>query len=426
VVLFQARSPWQYAAAAAAALSRFEAAALIPLLFLSNVLYLSPTGAGGRRFWKHAVLAVLASVPFLTWAGLGTMRGSGVSSYMEIMGGMGWNFAPGFLAICYREPFAGWFLAGFDRGPSVLLMALLAGVPTAVGVFAGLRKFRREASLMLGFLGLSTAVIVLFGVDKSRYVYPTEWIVLLFFAVGALQLFEGGFRLLEERLPESAGLPALVVAVLLLAAVLTHWGRTVAEYAHTTPLAVDLLYTGIASSLVLVASLGKMRRGAGGRFRWAACCLFLALITPLVVGGIAAKERGLFAIRYANYSSYLLAGWLEENLAPEERVVLLHPTHVRYLTDLGAERLEKFSKLRADTAAEMAAEMVEKGLTHVAYTYRRPAKNPADEFYDRKKNLALALTFRDGGEIAGFERVATLPLPEMLNRSPVQIYRVVP
>jgi hypothetical protein len=69
--------------------------------------------------------------------------------------------------------------------------------------------------------------------------------------------------------------------------------------------------------------------------------------------------------------------------------------------------------------------MKEKGLTHVAYTYRRPARNPAAEFYDRKKKTALALAFQDGGEIAGFERVATLPLPEMLNRPPVRIYRVV-
>jgi hypothetical protein len=70
--------------------------------------------------------------------------------------------------------------------------------------------------------------------------------------------------------------------------------------------------------------------------------------------------------------------------------------------------------------------MREKGLTYVAYTYRRPARNPAAEFYDRKKKAALALAFQGGGEIAGFELVATLPLPEMLDRPPVRIYRVMP
>ena len=55
---------------------------------------------------------------------------------------------------------------------------------------------------------------------------------------------------------------------------------------------------------------------------------------------------------------------------------------------------------------------------------RRPARNPAAEFYDRKKKTALAQVFESGGEGAGFERVATLDLPEILDRSPVQVYRV--
>ena len=68
LVLFQARSPWQYAAAAAAALSRSEAATLIPVLFLLN-------WAHDRRFWKHAALAALASIPFLAWVARGRDAG---------------------------------------------------------------------------------------------------------------------------------------------------------------------------------------------------------------------------------------------------------------------------------------------------------------------------------------------------------------
>ena len=47
-------------------------------------------------------------------------------------------------------------------------------------------------------------------------------------------------------------------------------------------------------------------------------------------------------------------------------------------------------------AAELAVEMKENGLTHAAYTYRRPARNPAAKFYDRKKKIALALAFHAG------------------------------
>jgi hypothetical protein len=152
----------------------------------------------------------------------------------------------------------------------------------------------------------------------------------------------------------------------------------------------------------------------------------MAVLTPVLAGGIASKQVELFKVYYANYSSYLLAPWLEENLGPRDRIVLLHPTHVRFLTDLGPERFEKFLKMRAENAAELAAEMRDKGLTHVAYTYRHRATNPAAELYNRRKKTYLAEEFRGGGEVAGFEHLATLPLPEMLGRSAVQVYRVAP
>ena len=158
----------------------------------------------------------------------------------------------------------------------------------------------------------------------------------------------------------------------------------------------------------------------------AACCLFMALVTPVVAGGIAAKQRGLFQIYYANYSSHLLAPWLEENLGPRDRVVLLHPTHIRHLTSLESGRFEKFLRMEAENAAELATEMREKGLTHVAYTYRRRVTNPASRFYYRRKKTYLAEEFRGGGEVAGFEHLATLAAAGDPGSLAVQVYRVLP
>ena len=42
-----------------------------------------------------------------------------------------------------------------------------------------------------------------------------------------------------------------------------------------------------------------------------------------------------------------------------------------------------------------------------------------------KEEYYLAEEFRSGGEVPGFRHVATIPLPEILNRPPVQIYRVI-
>ncbi len=412
LVLFQARSPWQYAAAAAAALSRYEAAMLIPVIFLLN-------WRAERRFWKHAVMSGLASLPRLAWFAAGAIRGSGGSFYLEVMKGIGWTIAPGFLLTSIREPFAGWFVGG---GVLIVPFLVLAVVPTVAGIAVGLREFRREAIAMLGFLGLSAAVIVLFGSEKPRYVYPTVWIVQLFFAAGALSLLEAGFRRLAPRLASGAQLAIVLAAAALWLLALGPWLWYMGRLPHIGPFAADLLFLALALGLVGI-QLWRIRRE---RLWLAACGLFLALLTPVVAGGIASKELGLFQIYYANYSSYLLAPWLEENLGPRARVVLLHPTHIRYLTELDRGRFEKFLKMGAENAAELAAEMREKGLTHVAYTYRYRVTTPIAGFHYRRKKTHLAEEFREGGEVAGFEHLATLPLPEFLDRSPVQIYRVLP
>jgi hypothetical protein len=162
------------------------------------------------------------------------------------------------------------------------------------------------------------------------------------------------------------------------------------------------------------------------RLRLTASCLFLIVVTPVVVGGIAAKERGLFGIYYANYSAYLLAPWLEESLGPSDRIVLLPKSQMEYLTDLDSRRFERFVGMQADTTAELATEMREKGFTHVAFTFRHPGRNAASLLYNRKRKYYLAEEFRSGGEVAGFEHLATLPLPEILDQDPVQVYRVLP
>jgi hypothetical protein len=412
LVLFHRRSPWQYLAAAGAALSRSEASTLILVLFVLN-------WRADRRFWRHMALASLAAVPMLAWTAAGAVRGSGAGFYLELMKGMGWAAAPGFLLSCVQEPFAGWFVGG---GVLLAPFLVLAVAPTLVGVVIGLREFRREAIAMLAFFGLSVAVIVLFGIEKPRYTYPSGWILLFFFATGALYLLETGFRHLDARLASRSGtsIALMVAASALFLLVVLLWVWYMARLPHVAPFAADLLFLALALGLVRT-QLWRIRQH---RLWIATCGLFLAFLTPVVAGGIASKQLGLFQIRYANYSSHLLAPWLEENLGPRDRVVLLHPTHIRFLTDLGPERFQKFLKMEAENAAELAVEMREKGLTHVAYTYRRQATNPAANFYYRRKKTHLAEEFRGGGQVAGFEHLATLPLPEILDRSAVQIYRV--
>jgi hypothetical protein len=373
------------------------------------------------RFWRHLGLAALASFPFLAWVGLGALSGSGGSFYFSLMSEMAWEFPPRFLVLCFKEPFRGWYS---PSGPRAALGVLVVGVPLLAGVWFALREFRREAIAMLGFVVLSTVTIVLFGVNKPRYVHPTQWIPLFFFVLG-------GFRLLQRlSRPLGQGLPFRTRPVLVTAAALL-WGssfalgfRALGRQSAVVPLAGDLAFLALCLVLVVVG-VGRVARRPPG-MGIAAACLFLALLTPLVAGGIGAKQDVLFKIHYANYSSRLLATWLEENLGAGDRIVLLPRSHMLHLTNLDPRQLAVFANLEAENLDELVSEMRANGLTHAAYTYRRPAKTADESYYYRTKKTHLAEFFRSGGEVQGFEKVATLELPDVLERSAVQVYRLLP
>lgn len=405
---------WQYAAAGAAALSRYEAGMLIPVLFLAN------TWRAERR-GLHLALAALAASGCVVWAALGLLAGSGGGFYLELMEGMGWQPAPAFLLRSLQEPFEGWYVARWAWLP---VAVVVVGGPVAAGLRLGVRRFPREALTMAGFWALCVLTIVAFGVNKARYVYATQWIPLFFWAAGAVWLGRAGARALaarRERLP----LPLLGAGAGALAALaLALWLARLARQEHVVPLALDL--AGLAGALALAAVAVRSALSAveaGPARRVAGLALALALV-PLVAGGLSGKLHALYKIHHANHSAWLLAGWLEENLRDDDRVVLLPRSHVQHLTGLDAARMELFSSMPAETPAELARVMRARGLTLVAYTDRGDVDDPAEAYYHRIKNADLADHFAGGGPVPGFDLVATIPLPEGLGRRPVQVYRL--
>jgi hypothetical protein len=415
MLLLQARSPWQYAAAGAAALSRYEAAMLIPVLFLCNAV-------AERRLWRHLVLAALATSGVLAWTALGALHGSGGTSYLDLMQGMAFRPATDFFERSFKEPFRGWY----RESPGGLALFLgVIGVPLAAGVRAGWREFPREAAALVGFFAACVCTIVVFGINKARYVYPTEWIPLFFFAAGLVRLCDAGARRLAAA-PSALALGAAAAAGGAWLFLGRRWAIQLATTRGAQPAALDLAFAAflVGCAALWFASTAAARRP---RLAYAACALAaLAVLTPTLAGGIHAKRKELWKVYYWNWPSYVAGLWLERNLGPEERAVAVSPTHVRHATELRTEQVLGFAALRAESAGELAAELRARGVRYALYTWRKPNETPSDEYYDKKLKAYLGDAFRAGAPVAGFEHVATLPLPPELRRDPVQVYRVLP
>jgi hypothetical protein len=416
-VLFAARSPWQYVAAGAAALSRYEAAALLAIFAAANVLE-------DRRVVRHFTLAALAGVPFVAWLALGVLGGSGAAFYAADMERMGFTPAPHVLATLLKEAYRGWWSDA--PGPDLPLFLLAAALPTLAGVVVGWRRFRRETVALLVYLAVTVAVVVLLGIDKARYLYPVLWIPQLFFAAG---LLAGGARIAaSERVPAwalgaLAGLGAAASAFLA-----RHWVRKLLATPPETSAWPDLVLLPLLSALALAALAGGLAvRPARARLSAAAAAAVgFAASFPLLAGGLEGRQNEWFKTRFANYGYVLSARWLEEHLAPGERFVAANRQHYLFLGAFDPSQIATFYELDAADPAALAAELRARGVTYLVATWRKPVAQSIDQVYERKFKWFLVDPFTEGAPVAGFEHVAAIELPAHLKHPPLQIYRVLP
>jgi hypothetical protein len=342
---------------------------------------------------------------------------------MDLMAGMGWNKATDFLLTAWKEPFYGWY---DDPGatPRFALFLVAVVAPVGLGAAAGLRRVPRVMAPLLAFAVLSVGAIVGFGISKARYVYPSQWILLLLWAWGALCAAALGLRTLGPRLPAAAAGGAAVLAaaggVALQADAL---GPFLAE-PRVTPLALELGFGAVLLAILAVGLFDVFARR--GRLGLAAGLAVLALAGPIVTGSLQRKIRIQTKSYYGNYSAVVASRWLAANLAPGERALTQHASQIRFLGELPRDRVASYSGMDAADLPALRAEMRQRGLTHALYTWRKPVQTPSDAYYYRRLRSDLAELFKDGGPVEGFAHVATLPLPDALERDPVQVYRLLP
>jgi hypothetical protein len=150
------------------------------------------------------------------------------------------------------------------------------------------------------------------------------------------------------------------------------------------------------------------------------------LLVPLALGGVLRSQALYAQVRDFDRGVLAPAEWLGTHLASDERVAIVHTSQVLWVTDLRPRQVVAYGTFAANDLAELRDEMRARRITHAAWTWRRPAQNSGQEFYDDRKNVALAEAFRSGEPVSGFELVATLPAPKRLGQPPARIYRLKP
>lgn len=424
-VLDRRRSSWKWAAAFAAALSRYEAAVLIPVLCVAD-------WAETRRFWAPALRAAAASSGVLVWTALGALQGSGGGWYLEFMESMGFQPALGFFARQLEEPFAGWYMPGL-RGLPILAVAV--GGPLAVGIVQGVRRFGRDGWVLLAFWGLCTCVVVAFGVDKARYVHHTQWIPLFFWIAGILYGIPWALRRLAALPPRLRGAARVATALAGVAAAIL-WVHRIATQPSLGSAWLELLLLVPALGLVaawvyreLHAPSALAAAGEGSPGRAARATVAIAAVVALgvaVAGGVAGRQREIVDMYWDNASSHVLAPWLEANLEEGEKAVILPVSHVVFLSGLPRDVFVRFADFEAEGPLGLAEAMRAQGARYAIWTHRGRVRKPSHHYYYRAKRQDLAELFREGGPVPGFFHVATLPVPEEAEESDVQIYALGP
>jgi len=169
VVLALRGTRWAYVTAAAASLTRYEAAALIPALVLQD--WLRTTGPRRLRslLWGAASAAGLG-----LWMAHSVLRSAAVNPYVEeIIRDRGnlLAFVGGSLRLATD------FLPGAVVEGARWHRVVLAGalVLAGAGWLLLLRRHRARLTVLLGFLGAYTVIHTLFPTYVSRYTFPILW-----------------------------------------------------------------------------------------------------------------------------------------------------------------------------------------------------------------------------------------------------------
>lgn len=408
------RSPWAYVFAGLCALTRYEMAILLAVVFVAET-YRTP-----RHWFRIGLKCTAAGVPFLIWFGLSVfVPVEGNPYFDEIVSASVWGVASNMVSsLPVSRPIAVAFIA----------------LAWTVGLVAAFRQNAPAALGVVALMVLYTAAHVYYGRAMAlvRYTYPVLWVTPLLTTVAFRELF-------IRFLPWVEYMSARVqwVFAVLVGALGSLWiVRTLRIFPGQFPTtAMETMYWYLGWSVLLVGGVGAVAfywaSGVPLRQRIMVSVVALASVSmPFILGApvLATREARV----YWEKAEYVVAAeWLAENLEDEEGVVMpLRHQMLDHMPNIDLERVTAYSEFEAETHDAFVEEMDARGIRYAAFVYRaeRPT-DPEAPWYGRAlqnyhaNKVHLMDPFREGAAVPGFEKVATIPPPHPQLNDPTHVYR---
>lgn len=409
------RPRWAYVFAGLCALARYELAVLLAVVFIVQV-YREPA-----LWFRTGLLCTLAGLPFLVWFGLSLLVAPEGNPYLGEMvrasvGSVVWNKLYSF--------------------PTPTLMMAFIGLGATLGVAAA---FVRAPSVALGvvaFFVLYTAAHYVYGRPLDRYGYAVLWVLPLFVTVAFHVLFLWGRTVVERLGPWAialaAGALAIAASYLIARALSGLQGSFASVDVAPGGLAAPVWYLGwsvvLAALIVLVVAISAWRaRRVAALGSLAAVAI---VVMPMLAGSGALANR-VTAVFYDKAELVVTLEWLKDHLEADAAVVLpRYHEPLDGMRGIGSERVVRYSDFTSADHQEFKRDLDERGVGYAVFLHRpeRPV-DTSNPLYSRNlhdywaSRTDLMDPFRAGGEVAGFELVATLPPPHPVQNHATYVYR---
>ncbi len=378
-------SGWTYLWAGAAAATRYEALALIPLVALADIAY-----------WRRRRLiayAAAAAVPVAAWLLAGYVKTGSLNPYVDEIQALylsGWAFPRELLSSFFEvgKP-ARWPLAGAFAAVTLLGLARLA----ARG-HAGERVY-------VAFAVIYTTVHIIFPFSFRRFVLPLWPLLALAFVVGGRALFSAVGRLRGRWL-----WPAVTALFAGAAAAGVAWRLSVNIYMpwQTTFFVGVLPLVGLIICVLWGAAGGPS--GARRAAAVAAAALVVTLIFDSNFSRFVAERRALRTDRAALKSA---ATWLRRAADPNDIIVASDARLFAYYFGPAGPKARKPASFHAKNFTRFTAKARRAGVAYVCYD-SISAADP-EGYFTARSGAALLLPLAGGRDRPPYYFLARVQAP---------------